>query len=73
MISDVIMPDMDGYQLSKTASELYPELKIQLSSGFSDDRHLKYMDNTLHEAILSKPYTSDELLKKVGERLNHKI
>ena len=70
MISDVIMPEMDGYQLSKIVSEQYPGVKLQLSSGFNDERHLKYLDDSLHETslhktMLSKPYTADELLKRV--------
>ncbi|MDX2504919.1 MAG: PAS domain S-box protein [Gammaproteobacteria bacterium] len=69
LISDVIMPEIDGYQLAKTVTNLYPDIKIQLSSGFNDDRHLKYLDDSLHNTILSKPYTSDELLKKVADVL----
>ena len=69
MISDIIMPEMDGYQLSKQVSELYPDIRIQLSSGFSDDRHLAHDNDLLHESILSKPYTSNELLKTIEDLL----
>lgn len=69
LLSDVIMPDMDGYQLAAVVLEKYPEIKIQLASGFSDDRHLSMVDNDLHENLLHKPYHSKTLLKRIRELL----
>ena len=39
LLSDVIMPGMDGYQLAAIVQAQFPEVKIQLTSGFTDDRH----------------------------------
>ncbi|MCK5190329.1 MAG: response regulator, partial [Methylococcales bacterium] len=39
VLSDVIMPNMDGYQLARLVSKQYPTVKIQLASGFSDKSH----------------------------------
>jgi CheY-like chemotaxis protein len=61
MLSDVIMPDMDGYQLADQVTKLYPSIKIQLASGFSDNRHSD-SDLQLKQNILNKPYSSKELL-----------
>ena len=47
LLSDVIMPEMDGYQLATTVQALYPEVKIQLASGFTDDRHADKLSNKL--------------------------
>ncbi len=63
------MPDMDGYQLAAAVIEKYPEVKIQLASGFSDERHLDMADNSLHEHLLHKPYHSKTLLKRIRELL----
>jgi len=64
MLSDVIMPNMDGYQLSRLVSKQYPSIKIQLASGFSDNRHT---DSDLHlrQQMLHKPYSSKELLTSI--------
>ena len=70
ILSDIIMPEMDGYQLAEIVQEKYPEIKIQLTSGFSDDRHLIMLDQNLHHNLIHKPYNSNTLLKKIRELLS---
>ena len=65
MFSDVVMPDMDGYELALIVSEKYPAIKIQMASGFSDDRQNALTDDTLHKNLLPKPYRSQALLNKI--------
>ena len=65
VISDVIMPEMDGYQLANEIMMLYPEVKIQLLSGFNDDRHREHISEDLHEKLLYKPVNSKDLLKRI--------
>lgn len=69
LITDVIMPDTDGYQLAKMVARQYPHIKIQMVSGFSDDRSKNSHDEQLHKEQLHKPFTSEELIKRVGEIL----
>jgi len=69
LLSDVIMPDMDGYQLAAIVIKKYPNIKIQMASGFSDDRHLDIIDDNFREALLNKPYHSTALLKRIRELL----
>jgi len=71
MLSDVIMPEMDGYQLTAIVQEKYPGIKIQLASGFSDDRHLSMVDNSLHENLLHKPYSAKTLLARLRDLLDN--
>lgn len=70
MVSDVIMPDMDGYQLVARVRKKYPAVKIQLASGFSDNRHLQSLDESLQQNMLHKPYRSNQLLQKIRELLD---
>ena len=44
LLTDVIMPDIDGYQLVSLAREINPKIKLQLISGFSDSRHVDMVD-----------------------------
>lgn len=65
LLSDVIMPEMDGYQLAAVVQERYPGVKIQLASGFADDRHVGMVDESLHAELLHKPYQANALLKRI--------
>ncbi|OUS12795.1 hypothetical protein A9Q89_05225 [Gammaproteobacteria bacterium 53_120_T64] len=70
MFSDVVMPDMDGYELAGIVAEKYPAIKIQMTSGFSDDRENAATDASLHQNLLPKPYRAQALLTKIRELLD---
>ena len=70
IISDVIMPNMDGYQLAAQVQQLYPNIKLQLVSGFADERNNLNVDDYLRINMIHKPYTSNTLLMSVRNLLN---
>jgi len=70
LLSDIVMPEMDGYQLAAFVQTNYPETKIQLVSGFSDNRHENMIDEGLYQDLIYKPYNSQELLKKIRALLD---
>jgi CheY-like chemotaxis protein len=70
VLSDVIMPKMNGYQLAAQILEKYPTMKIQLVSGYTDDKNLGIADQRLHQNLLNKPYSSNELLNSLRLLLN---
>jgi PAS domain S-box-containing protein len=70
IISDVIMPVMDGYQLAAQVQERYPHIKLQMVSGFADDRHNGIADDALYQNMLYKPYSSKALLQSVRSLLD---
>lgn len=71
IVSDVIMPNMSGYELVSQVQQLYPHIKIQMASGFADDKGSSLIDDKLHQNMLLKPYRSEELLKCVRNLLDH--
>ena len=70
ILSDVIMPELDGYELAHLIRHIYPDIKVQLCSGLTDSRGKTVTDETLHKNILHKPFSSKELLHRVKELLN---
>ncbi|MFT5519600.1 MAG: ABC-type amino acid transport substrate-binding protein [Enterobacterales bacterium] len=70
VFSDVLMPQMNGYQLAYQIHKKYPTVKIQLVSGFSDECHLSVTDQNLYQKILNKPYNLTELQQKIRFTLN---
>ena len=65
LISDIIMPEMDGYQLATIVKEKHPEIKIQLVSGFADEQRMSMNDEHLQQDLLHKPFNSQALLQRI--------
>ena len=65
LFSDVIMPNMDGYQLAEIVKNKFPNVKIQLASGFVGEHEKHIVDKALQEGLLYKPYTSRALLESI--------
>lgn len=69
MLSDVIMPEMDGYTLARHVKKKYPEIIIQMLSGFTDVDEIDSETHELHKQRLHKPFTAITLLQRVKELL----
>src|SRR5215468_7428332 len=69
LITDVVAPGMSGPMLADKLTELQPDLKVLYISGY-DNTHVvqKYVVERGH-ALLKKPFTVDELRKKMAELL----
>ncbi len=69
MVTDVIMPGMNGAQLATHLSALRPEMKVLYVSGYTDDTIVRHgvLDPGL--AFLQKPFSPKTLARKVGEVL----
>ena len=70
LISDVVMPNMDGYKLSAQVREKFPDVKIQLISGYHDNRSRTEEDEILNATLLNKPFTAKSLYQAVRKRLD---
>lgn len=70
LLTDVIMSEMNGYELVKVVSDKYPSIKIQMASGYNDELYNKNIDPNLLENLLQKPFTRDKLLQVVGIALS---
>lgn len=69
LITDIVMPRMDGISLALTASRDHPDMKIIMISGYADARARAHNLEALIQFILAKPFTLDELLSQVKTAL----
>ena len=71
IITDVIMPEMNGQELANKITEFLPDLKIIFVSGYTFEHLIK--DGEVEESInfLHKPYTIQNILRKIRETLDN--
>ena len=70
LITDVVMPEMDGREFATRAQALVPGLKVLYFSGYTDDVVLQHGILAEGMAFLSKPVTYEALGRKVREVLD---
>jgi two-component system, cell cycle sensor histidine kinase and response regulator CckA len=70
VLTDVVMPQMSGFELGKQLGERSPGLKILYMSGYRDNAIGGAAGSEAPRAFLHKPFTPDVLLAKVREVLD---
>jgi two-component system cell cycle sensor histidine kinase/response regulator CckA len=64
MVSDVVMPGLDGPTLVRNARALYPDLRILFMSGYAEEQLRESIDLDC-VAFLSKPFSVQQLAQAV--------
>jgi two-component system cell cycle response regulator CpdR len=69
LLTDIVMPEMDGIELARRATELDPEIKVMFITGFAavalnPDNHAPRQAK-----ILSKPFHLKDLVNEVNRLL----
>lgn len=67
LITDVMMPDMDGPTLAQRMRQESPKLRIVFISGYTEDKLKDHMGEGI--SFLPKPFTLKQLAAKVKEAL----
>lgn len=69
LLTDIVMPEMDGIELARRATELDPDLKVMFITGFAAVA-LNPDSNAPKDAkILSKPFHLRDLVNEVDRML----
>jgi two-component system cell cycle sensor histidine kinase/response regulator CckA len=69
IISDVVMPEMDGPTLLKHVRERAPELKFIFVSGYAEESVRRDIEDDQSVDFLPKPYSLDQINTKVKDVL----
>ena len=69
VVSDVVMPGLDGPGLIKQARQTVPDLKVIFVSGYTDDRLRGTGMSQAGQAFLRKPYTIPDLASLIDKTI----
>ena len=67
LITDVVMPHMDGPGLVREVREIHPELKVIFISGYTEDAFRQRLDSDSGIDFLPKPFSLKQLAAKVRD------
>lgn len=69
LLTDIVMPVMDGIELARRASELDPDLKIMFITGFAAVTLNTEAAAPRNARVLSKPFHLKDLVREVDRLL----
>ncbi|MGF6308325.1 two-component system cell cycle response regulator CpdR [Bradyrhizobium sp. i1.8.4] len=69
LLTDIVMPEMDGIELARRASELDPDIKIMFITGFAAVALNSDSEAPKNAKVLSKPVHLRELVSEVNKLL----
>src|SRR5215469_3052708 len=69
LLTDIVMPELDGIALALKASKDYPAMKILLMTGYAAERQRAHNLEALVHRVVMKPFTLEEIQKAVAEML----
>jgi len=61
LVSDIVMPGLDGIALALKAAKDHPAMKILLISGYAEERQRAHNLDALAHRVLAKPFTLAEI------------
>jgi two-component system cell cycle sensor histidine kinase/response regulator CckA len=70
LVSDMVMPDVDGAELARRLRQRLPALKVLFMSGYNDDEGPPGSEPSTAESFIRKPFTRLTLARKVREALH---
>lgn len=65
LLADIVMPGMDGIELSQKATKLFPKLKVMFITGFAAVAVGHDDIDPAKVPVLSKPFHLNDLVQKI--------
>lgn len=70
LLTDIVMPQVDGIALALKAVRLHPDMKIIMISGYPQERMRAHNLKALVQRIVPKPFSLEEICTVVREGLD---
>ena len=65
LVTDIVMPNLDGIALALKALRLFPDLRIVMISGYAQERMRAHNLDALVHRIIAKPFSLEEICEAV--------
>ena len=72
VVTDVVMPQMNGRELATHLYRMWPKVPVLFLSGYTNDAIFRRSVGEESVELLTKPFTADGLLNKVRELIDAK-
>jgi len=69
LVTDIVMPEVSGFDLARQAQELRPSLRVLFMTGYAEELVMRRGKIPAGSRVLQKPFTRRGLLDAVGEAL----
>jgi CheY-like chemotaxis protein len=69
LVTDIVMPGMDGIALALKASKDHPRLPILMMTGYAAERQRAHNLDALIHKVIAKPFTLRDICNFVAETL----
>jgi CheY-like chemotaxis protein len=69
LITDIVMPGLDGIALALKVSKEQPDLRILLMTGYAAERQRAHNLDALIHQVISKPFTLKEISEAATDAL----
>ncbi len=70
LVTDIVMPNVDGIALALKATSLHPDLRIVMISGYAQERMRAHNIDALVHRIIAKPFSIVEICDAVKDAMN---
>lgn len=70
LLTDVVMPQMNGRELAQTLAPLRPDVRVLFMSGYTDDAVVRHGVLSAEVSFVQKPFAAVNLARKVREVLD---
>lgn len=72
VLTDVVMPGMSGRLMAERLAVRHPGVRVLFMSGNTELVRMVRLVEDTEDAILAKPFTSEQLIQRVGEMLAYR-
>jgi DNA-binding response OmpR family regulator len=72
LLTDVVMPRLSGREFIDKVIGSRPNVKVLFMSGYTNDEFIKHSVEDSNMSLIHKPFSPDELLKRVRQILDSK-